>query len=857
MPSTYNGIGTHYYGKKNLQKRVAPCHSCGNKVELVSYDTRLWFVIFFIPIIPLKRKRILDYCPACTRHYAVEADKWETAKQLEVSGAQEKFRSEPTADNAIAAHQQMLHFHQLDDAATFQKTMTEKFADNAKVQAYLGGALTHIGKLAEAEPFFARALELRPDLPEARSGVARAYIRAGKLDEARALLDFLEKPGASKLYSMEPLDELARALQTAGRHNAALEIFAVLLKELPHLGEQKWFRKLVANSEKEPGGKESLLPKLKFSWKRFFSVQPSARREPGVRTTWRSLIIVGIILGVIGIVMAISNEYIRRHQTLYIVSGFKEPALVAVRGQGTVRTSQSPVEMRLPEGRYHATITGPVKQEVDFEIRSGYWGRFFDHALWILNVGGSAVLERIDAVYHSEPEPSVHSFLYGEPFVAVTGITHQFRELPDKAKVGTRFASLDVFRLEPNLPYFHALHVGNQPEALRFAEWRLRLHPEDERLLMLYFAAAQNSGQGERVGKFLRAGLTNRPILVQWHRYYQGLHRDRAHDAQLAAEYDEQLKTDATNSVLMYLRGRVAADRTESRAWFQRACDADPKNPFPFYARGYDRMATGDFAGAKTLLARAVELRPKQPEFTESLSMVRLALGEYAALEKELREELQRESLNYRAASRLCDVLVAQNRATDATEFARNFALAASHKAVTVTGESNRDLHRHVLYLTGDFATLERESALARDNDAKFTRFVALIELGRIEEAIQLVPLDAKGYTNPLHFLDAAIALRAAGNATEAARWLARALELMDQGDSDTARAAALLRKTTPPTAAELDDIAMPAESKAIVVATLAQLHPGARAELAALARKLNIVPGYPQHLIAQAMAAK
>src|SRR6266478_589740 len=73
MPTTYNGIGTHYYGKKNITKRPGPCPHCNRAVELTSYDTRLWFVIFFIPVFPLGRKRLLAYCPACTRHYAVDA----------------------------------------------------------------------------------------------------------------------------------------------------------------------------------------------------------------------------------------------------------------------------------------------------------------------------------------------------------------------------------------------------------------------------------------------------------------------------------------------------------------------------------------------------------------------------------------------------------------------------------------------------------------------------------------------------------------------------------------------------------------------------------------------------------------
>src|SRR5437660_5436421 len=166
MPTTYNGIGTHYYGKRNVQTRPATCPHCQRTVNLISYDTRLWFVVFFIPVIPIGRKRIIDRCTACSRHYVMDADKWETAKQLETSGALEKFRSNPTPEAAIEAHRQFLNFQQIAEAAELQKTMSEKFADNARVQAYLAAALTHLGKLSEAGPFFARALALRPDLPE-------------------------------------------------------------------------------------------------------------------------------------------------------------------------------------------------------------------------------------------------------------------------------------------------------------------------------------------------------------------------------------------------------------------------------------------------------------------------------------------------------------------------------------------------------------------------------------------------------------------------------------------------------------------------------------------------------------------
>ena len=59
MPTTVNGIGTHYYGKSNTAVRNGRCNSCGRICQLTSYDTRLWFVVVFVPLIPLGRKRVI------------------------------------------------------------------------------------------------------------------------------------------------------------------------------------------------------------------------------------------------------------------------------------------------------------------------------------------------------------------------------------------------------------------------------------------------------------------------------------------------------------------------------------------------------------------------------------------------------------------------------------------------------------------------------------------------------------------------------------------------------------------------------------------------------------------------------
>ena len=127
--------------------------------------------------------------------------------------------------------------------------------------------------------------------------------------------------------------------------------------------------------------------------------------------------------------------------------------------------------------------------------------------------------------------------------------------------------------------------------------------------------------------------------------------------------------------------------------------------------------------------------------------------------------------------------------------------------------------------------------------------------LGRVEEAIKLLPAEPQNANNPFHFLNTAIALRAAGNGPEAARWQEIGIAALEQGNSDFTRAAEMLRRTTPPRLEETEEFSLPAESKATILALLAQQHSSARGELLPLIAKLNVVPGYPQHLIQQTMA--
>jgi tetratricopeptide (TPR) repeat protein len=857
MPTTYNGIGTHYYGKKNVDDRQGVCQFCRCQVKLSSYDTRLWFVIIFIPVIPLGKKRIIDYCSSCTRHYMMELDKWEAAKQLEVSGAMERFRSTPTPEVAIEAHQQLLKFHQYGPAETFRQTMREKFSDNAKVHLHLALCLEHLGQMREAEQAFARALELRPDMPEAKVGVAEGHIRAGRLVEARKLLAFLENPGSEQLYSLGPLEDLANAHQAAGSHREALELFQILLRALPKVAEHDGFRKRVKASEKALGNKESILPKGKFNWRKFFQPQSGATPE-GSGVTWRGLAIFAGIVALLLIGALGANEHTRQNRTLHVVSALPADITVQIDDLPPLTVRNGVRELVIPEGKHRARITGAVNEELDFELKAKYFDRWFSDPVWVLNPGRSAVLVFETAIYSQNPPPSTFSFHFGETLHWFPDVSHPFKPLPDslhmKSSETRTLTQVDVLRVSPASLFGHLISQRKQAEALKLAEIRLRYWPDDGEMLGDYVDLCREQKQKERMEKFLAQGLEYRPVVINWHRQYQNLDDSPARERELVKVYDGMLAKEPGNSALLYLRGRLATDRQETRKWFERAREADGKNPYPLYALGYEYVSRGDWQLARPLYAKAVELDPKNEDFKRVFFECRMAEGEYAELEAESRKQMSSSQPDYRVVHSLLEVLSAQGRRSEAEQVLADFVKLVQPKSPEAAVSLNAALSQFLLYAQADFAGLEKLAAENKAVVGKNAAFYALMEQGKLAEAVKLHPLD-EPEVDALHLMTVSLAWQHAGDLAEASRWRARAVEILKSGGHDDQATAEVLESKVPPQLETVKELVMPASGKAILLAVLGTLHPNAKAEYFTLARRLNVTRTYPYHLVARTVA--
>lgn len=845
MPMTYNGIGTHYYGKKNRVVRRAVCRSCGREGELVSYDTRLWFVIVFIPVIPLGRKRILDQCPACSRHMVADAGTFEQARQLQTSGSLEQFRRAPSPEAALEAHAHLLAFHEHEQAAEFRAAALERFPDHAGLKAGLASHLDQVASYDRAAEFYAAALELQPDLPEARVGVARRKMALGELDEARRLLDFLEAPGAGQHHGLVPLDLLAGAYQQQGRHEEALDLAAHLLRELPPAGQHHAFRAFVRKSEKALRRPGTILSPRAHSLRGLFG-GPGSSYAP-----WqRRLVAAGVGLALLAAGLLINNEYIRRHRTLHVVNACGPPVQVRVDDGPPVAVASLGL-LTVSEGRHRVHVGGPVEETHEIDVRAGFFDRWFRKPLWVLNPGGEAVLDEATLYYAKDPPTPQHRAIIGEPFVARPHVDYRFEPPPDRLQVkkkdGQVVKTAFEWRQGQDIDAFLEAVATNREAALAFAERRLRRNPDQDGLLEYYLQKTVLDSR-PRAEAFLRTGLDRRPVAVAWHRAYQSLAAD---EAQLLALYDRYLAAEPSGGALLYLRGRIEPDPDRQEEFLRRAIAADPRLPWPRLALGVQAAAEARWDESLRLLREAQGLGLDPKVVDQALHVARLATGDAEGLVRDYRARLAANALDSDAMVFLCDALAVAGHPEQIQP-----ALTAWIGRLPAPLQPQLVAPMRVLglYLAGEISECERLSSENASLRPGMFRAQAMLALGRAQEVAadeSFEPL----WANPWMALAVSLGLDLEGRPEDAARWRERACRTLDSSGLEARRVAKVLRAAGPTPAGALVLVSVDPAERALLLAVLGERFPAQRAEYRAAAARVDVRRIPPHHLVRRAIA--
>ena len=851
MPTTYNGIGTHYYGKKNRTVRTATCRSCGRAATMESYDTRLWFVIIFIPIIPLGRKRVIDACPVCRRHFVANADDYEQARQLQVSAAQDQFRREPSPVAALQVHGTLLGFLETEQAAQFRKSVRERFPADAELMAGLAAQLERAASYQEASELYEAAYRIQPELPEARVAIARRKMAEGHLDEARTLLDFLEAPGAGEHYALGPLDVLSTYYQKQGRHEETLAIAEHLLREVPDAGQQHKFRAFVARSEKALGRSETILPAREHSVRGLFR---GDRNVYSNRLRWAVMGLVGLFL--LGAGLAVNNEYIRRHRAIDIINACGAPVHVKVDDQPP-QTVGDRGRIVVGEGRHRIQLTGAVDEAHDVNLKAGYLDRWLKKSAWVLIPGGEAALLEQTVYYAVNPTPSQQKLVAGRPFVALDHVDYLFEDPPHSMKVNNASTQVEKTCLRrflgPDLQAFEIAVQTDREGALTFLEHRLRRRPDDYGLLEAYVSHFDQGQKMERAESFLKSGLDRRPVAVQWHRFYQSLAEASGHDAALVAMYDAYLKADPRNSSLLYLRGRIDSDWDRQAEYLRRAIEADPRAPLPWASRASRDAAAARWSDCLSDLKAARERKIDENSIRDLHITARLGAGEARSLLNECRTRLAANVMDITAITMLLEAAAAVGPPED---FERELTAWQNRLPMEVRGQVGTTFRVMGLYGSGklpECVELCRRSSAADDH---FFRLHSLLALKRVKEAAGDAAF-AKRFEDPWDLLAVSLAWQLEGREQEAASWRERGLAKLDTMGPDARRVTAILRAGQPPSLEEIGHIILGPRRLAMVCALLAERFAAKRAEYLAAAARYNVRRVPPYQLVRVAIESR
>lgn len=572
-----------------------------------------------------------------------------------------------------------------------------------------------------------------------------------------------------------------------------------------------------------------------------------------------AVVLIALLFVVSG--MAVSAHSIASNRLIYVVNGSGEPLLLTIGGGDKLEiAATSKVEIRLPEGRHRWQILEPevVAAEGEFEFRTGMVERFLSSPMYLLDPAATAMTVWEEARYSAvTPEAEVtHRLFLGETFYKFNDIDFRFESFPGTIKASGSSATrtrVESFLHEPAQVIGFVANDITSEQQLNFCERHLRLTPRDEELIAAYSRFAVQASTYQRLYRFLKAGSHRRPLEIPWHRHYQAaaLRVDRIDE--LFAEYDELVKQHPDNGAALYLRGRIEPHGPLAEEYFDRSIEADPSNPFPYYAKCHRLMSLGRFDEAFKAASKASELNPDQQDMKNILHLARLALGQYEELEREQRELIAQAPIEATAHFRLLRILAAQDRLTEIRQAHDEFVLAVNNEIPLDPHDLVVSSERYLAYCNRDYEKMMEQTLKLRDPLSRANLMLeALVARGRHEEleASDLMdrPPAQRGfvrlYIAMIHELD--------GNKAAALECLNAALDDFRKGTPETQRIASTIGDFSDVDLYEkLNTVSLSATERLTVnVAVASQTHGETRQKFLDSSRLLNFSPRFPKHSV-------
>jgi tetratricopeptide (TPR) repeat protein len=425
MPTVYNGIGTWYWGRSDGLIRRGICENCGNLAALKSYDTQMFFVIFFLPIVPLGRKRIVDECPLCKRHRSTKQREWQQGRREVQSNLLPAAEQNPQDLDAVRAALAGSVVFQYPDGVDRMVALIERYHPQSPEFLYqLGDACSYFSRHAEAQVYFERAYQLDQN-DDIRLDLATNAIELGQPDRAWELLR--EGPDDRNQERAGRLVAVAESYQSFGMHDAALTVLETVLQIYPESSKWPEYKRIFRTGTKYKDSDKKLAPKMFAPLKAIKSENTAANLVARFVPLVVLLVVVG---GYLLLCLAIGAS-----REVYFVNGLSKPYTVDLgEAKRTLQPGMATV-IQLSEGTWQLQVTQGVSIEPqEISIATRFWSRPFIEPTFVVNPDRSALIDLSEVSYAEDgddaPDPRYELFV-GEFAYTFWDVDYPFEEFPD------------------------------------------------------------------------------------------------------------------------------------------------------------------------------------------------------------------------------------------------------------------------------------------------------------------------------------------------------------------------------------------------------------------------------------------
>ena len=276
-----------------------------------------------------------------------------------------------------------------------------------------------------------------------------------------------------------------------------------------------------------------------------------------------------VILGGLGLYLG-SAVWIGQSRNVYLVNGTTRQYTVEVQGASHSLPPNSATPIRVTEGDLQVSFSDvrPAIEPIQVSVNTPFWNRPFGSYTFVINPDRSAIVVEEESFYAVNPQaggPPVDHF--GRTLYSMSGIDYEFERFPSTVQVPersqvrkTRVSLASDLAPEASLVL---LQKFDPQEQIQICQHVLRIDPN--MTLFLFWLSTQLPP--DQAIAFCETRLDEKPILVEWHRFYQTL-MERAHpETDLRPRYRQLLADAKGNADALYLLG------AQTQTWMKvRSC---------------------------------------------------------------------------------------------------------------------------------------------------------------------------------------------------------------------------------------------------------------------------------------------